>query len=126
MHELDSLLVISGILQPRNTSRHIKRLDELRVGTSSLYRERHETDPRDADTPSRNTNDCLGESLSEDPIQTRGISHIFDVTCRWLRSLLKNDEEPSVPEERWSFQGFRDIDEARRSKCGLEPLVSTT
>src|SRR6266404_6265638 len=56
----------------------------------------------------------------------RGISHIFDVTCHWLRSLLKNDEEPSVPEERWSFQGFRDIDEARRSKCGLEPLVSTT
>src|SRR5260221_256695 len=33
----------------------------------------------------------------------RGISHIFDVTCRWLRSLLKNDEENSVPEERWSF-----------------------
>jgi len=91
-----------------------------------LYRERHETDPGDADTPSRNTNDCLGESLSEDPIRMRGISHIFDVTCRWLRSLLKNDEEPSVPEERWSFQGFRDIDEARRSKCGLEPLVSTT
>ncbi len=53
-------------------------------------------------------------------------THIFDVTCRWLRSLLKNDEEPSVPEERWLFQGFRDIDEARRSKCGLEPLVSTT
>src|SRR5260370_6449261 len=51
---------------------------------------------------------------------------MFDVTCRWLLSLLKNDEEPSVPEERWSFQGFRDIDEARRSKCGLEPLVSTT
>src|SRR5260221_7087640 len=56
----------------------------------------------------------------------QGISHIFDVTCRWLRSLLKNNEEPSVPEERWLFQGFRDIDEARRSKCGLEPLVSTT
>src|SRR5258707_15865519 len=81
----------------------IKRLAESRVGASRLYRERHETDPGDADTPSRNTNDCLGESLSEDPIRMRGISHIFDVTCRWLRSLLKNDEEPSVPEERWSF-----------------------
>src|SRR5258708_30236747 len=82
------------MLQEGITSRRIKRLAESRVGASRLYRERHETDPGDADTPSRNTNDCLGESLSEDPIQTRGISHIFDVTCRWLRSLLKNDEEP--------------------------------
>src|SRR5258708_16064258 len=126
LYALDSSLVLSGILQRGITSRCIKRLAESRVGASCLYREQHETDPRDADTPSRNTNDCLGESLSEDPIRTQGISHIFDVTCRWLRSLLKNDEESSVPEERWSFQGFRDIDEARRSKSGLEPLVSTT
>src|SRR5258705_10743301 len=126
LHALDSSLVLSGILQRGITSHHIKRLAESRVGASCLYREQHETDPGDADTPSRNTNDCLGESLSEDPIRMRGISHIFNVTCRWLRSLLKNNEEPSVPEERWSFQGFRDIDEARRLKCGLEPLVSTT
>src|SRR5260370_203445 len=126
LHALDSSLVLLGILQRGITSCCIKRLAELRVGASRLYREQHETDPRDADTPSRTTNDCLGESLSEAPIRMQGISHIFDVTCHWLRSLLKNDEEPSVPEERWSFQGFRDIDEARRSKWGLEPLVSTT
>src|SRR5258708_13624428 len=112
LHALDSSLALLGILQRGITSHCIKRLAESRVGASCLYRERHETDPRDADTPSRNTNDCLGESLSEDPIRMRGISHIFDVTCHWLRSLLKNDEEPSFPDERSSFQEFRYIDEA--------------
>src|SRR6266446_9738157 len=69
LHALDSSLVLSGILQRGITSHHIKRLAESRVGASCLYREWHETDPRDADTPSRNTNDCLGESLSKDPIR---------------------------------------------------------
>ncbi len=62
----------------------------------------------------------------QNPIRMQGISHIFDVVCTWLKSLLKNEEEPPVLEEIWLFQGSRDMDEARRSICGLEPLVSTT
>lgn len=103
-----------------------ERLAESRVGAARLYRKRHESEPGDVDTPSRNTSNRLREPLSEDPIQARGISHNFEVTCRRLRSLVKNDEKPPVLEERWSFQGFRDMYEARRPKCGLEPLVSTT
>src|SRR5258708_21291721 len=54
------------------------------------------------------------------------VSHIFDVACTWLKGLLKNDEEPPVLEERWSFQRCRGMDEAERSICGLESSVPTT
>ena len=68
-----------------------ERLAESRVGVSRLYRKHHESDPRDVDTPFRNTNDCPGEPWSENPIRMQSLSHIFDVACRWLTAKCKKN-----------------------------------
>ena len=103
-----------------------EKLDKSRLRVVHLYRKRHESEPGDIDNPCMTITDHSGELSGQNPIRMQGISHIFDVACTWLKSLLKNEEEPPVLEEIWSFQGSRDMDEARRSICGLEPLVSTT
>ncbi len=91
-----------------------------------LHRRDHELDAGDVNTPSRSEIDQSGELLGENPIRMWWVSHIFDVACTWLKGLLKNDEEPPVLEERWSFQRCRGMDEAERSICGLESSVPTT
>src|SRR5258708_2583173 len=102
-----------------------ERLDMFRLGVACLYREHHESDPGDIDTPFKNTDDHSRELLSEDPSRVWGLSHIFEFACSWLKGVLKNDEAPPVVEEIWSLYGFRDMDEARGSIYWLECTAPT-
>src|SRR5258708_35763486 len=102
------------------------KLDKSELEMTRLYRKRHESEPGDVDTPSRNTTNCTRESSGQNPVKAQGISHIFNVTRSWLMGLLKNDEPPQVLVERQSFNEPRNIDEAKSSKSWLGSAAPIT
>src|SRR5258708_5333291 len=83
-----------------------ERPDMLRLGVSCLYREHHESDPRDINTPFKNTNNCSGELLSENPSRLWGILHIFNFACSWLKAVLKTMRHPQFWRKYGHFMGL--------------------
>src|SRR5258708_32032785 len=83
-----------------------ERPDMLRLGVSCLYREHHESDPRDINTPFKNTNNCSGELLSENPSRLWGILHIFNFACSWLKAVLKMMRHPQFWRKYGHFMGL--------------------
>ena len=87
---------------------------------SHLHMKCHKLDAGDIGTLFMSPTNRSGEPLSENPIRMQGIYQIFDVSCSWLRGLVKNNEEPQVLEERWMLHASRSIDEAKRSASQLQ------